>query len=450
MKRRSFIRHSALGTTAGLLFPHLLAGCKKEELGNFPEGFRIIVVGAGAAGLYAAKKMKEHGAEVVILEASGRIGGRIRKNESFADFPIDLGAEWIHGNKSLSHRLAQDVGFDVFEDEGEEAFWVNGQINSNHSSSILENIVGILDGDVLYSGPDISILQYAQQQGISQADLGILEFIAGEFGTSADRLSLLHTQREGENWSSGNKDFKFKRSYFDLINETVAASVIDDVLLNSPVTQVNYAGENVIATIADGTTFEADRILITASVAVLKSGSINFAPALPQPKLQAIQSIGMDAGMKVLLKFNQNFWNSKSLIGAENAPVYWNASYGKNGSDLILSAFVMGHKAETLSAMGQAAIPHLLSELDGIYNGQATSSFVEGLIQDWSQEPYVLGAYSYSSIGIGNQRAVLAESVDGRIHFAGEATATNGHFQTVQGALESGDREFLAMLQSVN
>jgi lysine-specific histone demethylase 1B len=60
----------------------------------------------------------------------------------------------------------------------------------------------------------------------------------------------------------------------------------------------------------------------------------------------------------------------------------------------------------------------------------------------------VRGAYSYSSIGIGNQRSILAESVNDRVHFAGEATDTNGHFQTVQGALESGEREFLAMLES--
>ncbi|MCF8464506.1 MAG: FAD-dependent oxidoreductase [Flavobacteriales bacterium] len=450
MHRRSFIRKSSLGVTAGLLFPHLLSGCKKDELGNFPDGFRIIVVGAGAAGLYAAKMMKDHGAEVVILEASDRIGGRIRKNDDFADFPIDLGAEWVHGNKSLSHRLAQNAGFQIFEDGGEEAYLINGQISPNYSSSVLENIVGILDGDLAYNGPDMSVLHYAQQQGISNSDLGILEYIAGEFGTSANRLSILFTQVDSENWSSGNKDFKFKRSYFDLINETVAASVIDDVLLNSPVTQINYSSEKVIATVASGSTFEADRILITASVAVLKTGAISFIPALPKAKLQAIQSIGMDAGMKILLKFSQNFWNSTSLIGAQNSPVYWHTTYGKNGSDLVLSAFVMGQKAEALSAMGQAAIPHVLSELDLIYNGQATASFVDGLIQDWSQEPYVLGAYSYSSLGIGNQRSILAQSVNGKVHFAGEATAINGHFQTVQGALESGEREFLAMLQSVN
>jgi len=450
MKRRSFIKKSSLGASALSVLPYWLSGCKKDELGTFPEGFKIIVVGAGAAGLYAAKKMKEQGAQVQILEASGLIGGRIRKNEDFADFPIDLGAEWIHGNKSLSHQLAQDSGFQFFEDQGEEAFLVNGQIQSNYSSSILENITGILDGDVGYNGPDISILQYAQQQGMASQDFGILEYIAGEFGTSAESLSLLHTQREGEAWSSGNKDFKFKRTYFDLLNEVIAPSVLEHVQFNSPVTSINYSAEKVVVTIENGDTFEADRVLITASLAVLKSGIISFSPALPTAKQQAIQSIGMDTGMKILLKFSQDFWSETSLIGADNAPVYWNTSYEKNGSDHVLSAFVMGNKAAQLTALGQDAISTLLGELDAVYNGQATATYLEGLIMDWGQEPYIRGAYSYSSLGIGNQRTVLAESIDNKVHFAGEATATNGHFQTVQGALESGEREFLAMLESVS
>ncbi len=449
MKRRSFIKKSTLGVSAVSVLPYWLSGCKKDQLGNFPEGFKIIVVGAGAAGLYAAKKMKEHGAQVDILEASDHIGGRIWKNDDFADFPIDLGAEWIHGKKSLSHQLAQDAAFDFSEDQGEEAFLVNGQVQNNYSSSILENIMGILDGDVTYSGPDISILQYAQQQGMASQDFGILEYIAGEFGTSAERLSLLYTQREEEAWSSGNKDFRFKRTYFDLINEVVVPSVLENIHLVSPVTSINYSAEKVEVTIENGDTFEADRVLITASVAVLKSGIISFSPALSTAKQQAIDSIGMDTGMKVLLKFSQDFWSGTSLIGAENAPVYWNASWGKGGSDHVLSAFVMGTKAEQLSVADEGIIPTLLNELDAVYNGQATASFLNGMIMDWGHQPYIRGAYSYSSLGIGNQRSILAESIENKVHFAGEATATNGHFQTVQGALESGEREFLAMLQSV-
>jgi len=449
MKRRNFLRTTALGTTAGLLLPAWLSGCKKDKLANFPEGFKILIVGAGAAGLYAAKKMKEHGAQVQILEASGVIGGRIRKTESFADFPIDLGAEWIHGKKSLSHKLAKDAGVQFYSDESDNGYLLNGSLQPSISNAQLEQIRAILEGEQTYSGADISVLQYAQQQGVAPSLFPMLEYISGEFGTSAERLSILNTPREAANWSSGSGDFKFKKTYFDLLRDVVAPTVINDVIFNAPVAQIDYAGSAVVATTENGDTYTADRILVTASVAVLKSGSIAFSPQLSQAKQTAIQNIGMDAGMKICMKFSQDFWSGNNVIGTELSPSYISSGYGKDGSDNVLTAFVMGNKAAHLSSLGNGAVQALITELDALYNGQASASLVDSLIMDWKQEPYIQGAYSYSTIGIGNSREILAQNVDGKAFFAGEATALNGHFQTVQGAMESGEREFESMLESV-
>ena len=449
MKRRTFIRNTALGTTAGLLLPAWLSGCRKEKLGNFPEGFKILVVGAGAAGLYAAKKMKEHGAEVQILEASEVIGGRIRKTEDFADYPIDLGAEWIHGKKSLSHQLASDAGVDFYKDNSDDAYLMNGSLQANISNAQLEQVWAILDGEQSYSGADISVLQYAQQQGFDSSLYPILEYISGDFGTSSQRLSILNTPREAENWSSGSGDFKFKKTYFDLLHDVIAPTVLDNVVFNAPVMQIDYSGSTVIATTENGDTFEADRILVTASVAVLKTGSIAFTPQLSQEKLSAIQSIGMDAGMKICMRFSQDFWDGSNIIGTDLSPSYISSAYGKNGSDNVLTAFVMGDKAAHLSSLGTGAVQVLTNELDVLFNGQASASLIDSLVMDWSQEPYVRGAYSYSTVGIGNSREVLAHSIGSKVYFAGEATALNGHYQTVQGAMESGEREFKHILESV-
>lgn len=448
MKRRVFARNTAIGTTGALLVPTWLQGCKKP-LGNFPEGFKIIVVGAGAAGLYAAKKMKEHGAEIQILEASSIIGGRIKKTDDFADYPIDLGAEWIHGQNSLTHGLATGSGVAFYEDNSSSKYYVNGVLQNDYSNSELEEINDLLEGDRNYSGSDISALSYAQQIGLDSSMYNLLEFLVGELGTSASRISIKNTGIEYQDWSSGGKDFKLKLSYFDMLQSTVATHVQEDVLLNSPVTEIDYNGETVQVTTEGGSVYQADRVLVTASIPVLRSGVITFNPALPQTKLNAISSIGMDAGIKICLKFSTDFWNGNNLIGAEKAPVYWSSAYGKDGTTPILTAFVMGEKAEYLSSIGQGAVQELLTELDGIYNGQATANFVNGLIQDWGKEPYIGGAYSYSTIGIGNSRSILAESLNDKLFFAGEATNFNGHFQTVQGAMESGEREFEKILCSV-
>lgn len=447
MKRRAFVQNSVVGLAGGLLLPSTLLGCKKQ-LGNFPEGFRVIVVGAGAAGLYAAKKMMEHGAEVAVLEATDRIGGRIRKLDGFADFGIDLGAEWIHGQRALTKDLAEAANFSLFEDQSETNYWIDGNLTGNISNAQLDQLNAILEGEQNYSGADVSLRTYASQIGLPTSYDGLLEAMAGEFGTRSSLLSLKYTPQEFENWSSGSKDFKFVRTQFDLVNEVVASSVQENIIFNSPVTEIDHSEETVRVRTTDNTIYEADRVLVTASLGVLKAGLIDFNPNLPTDKLDAIQSVGIDAGMKIFLKFNQNFWNGRSVNGASICPAYYDVGYGKGGNDHVLGAFLMGEKAEYLSSLGQGAIQPLLTELDGIFNGQATASLVASHIMDWGQEPYVRGAYSFSSLGIGNKRNALTTSVNNRLFFAGEATHTEGHFQTVHGALETGEREFEKILAS--
>lgn len=447
MKRRTFVHNSVVGLAGGLLLPSALVGCKKP-LGNFPEGFRVIVVGAGAAGLYAAKKMKEHGATVEILEATGVLGGRIRKLDGFADFGIDLGAEWIHGQRALSKDLAETANFSLFEDQSETNYWINGNLTGSISNAQLDQLNAILEGEQSYSGADVSLRSYASQIGLPTIHDGLLEAMAGEYGTRSSLLSLKYTPQEFENWSSGGKDFKFARTQFDFINNAIASSVQNDIIYNSPVATIDYDGNEVTVTTDDGTSYMADRVLVTVSLGVLKANLIDFQPALPSEKLAAIQAVGIDSGMKIFLKFSQNFWNGRSIGGASVCPAYYDVGYGKGGNDHVLGAFLMGEKAEYLSSLGQAAVQELLSELDSIFNGQATANFVDGHIMDWGAEPFVRGAYSYSSLGIGTKRSALADSVNGKLFFAGEATHTEGHFQTVHGALETGEREFEKILAS--
>ena len=91
----------------------------------------------------------------------------------------------------------------------------------------------------------------------------------------------------------------------------------------------------------------------------------------------------------------------------------------------------------------------LLQELDTMYNGQATASFVSSYIQNWTTNPFVKGAYSYSTIGMGNAREIAAQPVNKKIYFAGEAMNINGHHQTVHGAVETGYREVINMLNDI-
>ena len=112
----------------------------------------------------------------------------------------------------------------------------------------------------------------------------------------------------------------------------------------------------------------------------------------------------------------------------------------------------MGEQAEYLTSLGNdnAITTALLQELDAMYNRQATASFIASHVENWTTNPFVKGAYSYSTVGMGNARQIAAQSVNDKLFFAGEAMNVNGHHQTVQGAVETGYREVINVLNSIN
>ncbi|MFT5859614.1 MAG: monoamine oxidase [Flavobacteriaceae bacterium] len=138
------------------------------------------------------------------------------------------------------------------------------------------------------------------------------------------------------------------------------------------------------------------------------------------------------------------------MAGGEICAAYADEIIGKNGNDNVLLAFVMGHQAEHLTSLGSntAITNALLAELDAMYAGQATASFLTSHVENWTTSPFIKGAYSYSKIGIGNARSIAAESIQEKLFFAGEAMNLNGHHQTVQGAIETGYREVINILNS--
>lgn len=431
--RRHFIRSlSAAGLLIGL-DPFLLLGCRKADklLKHSFQG-SVLIIGAGAAGLYAAYVLKRLGIPCTVLEASDRIGGRMGKLEGFADFPIDLGAEWLHGRNSIMGDLASRMNERIYRDDSEGAYWSNGTI----SDALPEDIIAAFEADDL---PDVSYHDYAGQRGWLPAHAGLVEGLAGDQGASAHTLSAYWSVKEMENWSSGSSDHRFKRTYFDLLHDGIAVHVQDRVLLNTPVEQIAWSSSGVEARDTNGGIHTAEKCILTVPVTVLREGDITFVPALPAEKTTAFGKLGMGPGMKVFLKFTQRFFRP-FLVGGTVCAAYQDNGYGKDGSTPVLMAFPMGDQAAALHALGsdQAIVQALLAELDTMYGGQASAGFVEAHVQNWTAHPYIRGAYSYSTVGMGDARSVAARPLADTLFFAGEAMNTNGHFQTVHGAVETG------------
>jgi monoamine oxidase len=144
-----------------------------------------------------------------------------------------------------------------------------------------------------------------------------------------------------------------------------------------------------------------------------------------------------------VLKFSQRFWDARlgSIIGSGLVPEFWCPSARSSQRDFVLTAFVMGERAEQLSQQGSNAVRSVLAELDAVYGGVATARFQDAVIADWGKEPFIRGAYSFPIVGGGlAMRRTLAEPIQNKLFFAGEASHITGHSGTVHGAVETGRR----------
>ena len=368
MKRRTFLHNSLWGAMGGILIPGLsLSACSEDTLIDEEVNYqgKVLIIGAGAAGLYAGYLLKNKGIDFQILEASDRYGGRLGKLTGFADYPLDLGAQWLHGKNSIAGEWVSRSKVKITLDDSEEYFWYKSQIRESLPKDI--GSIFLRENNL----PDISFKEFAVREGFGDDYKNIVEAIAGDSGAAASRISAYWKIKEEEEWNSGDEDFKFQETYFDLINNEIVEGIKDNIVLNSIVKKIDYTGNLILVTDQSNNIYEADKIIITVPITILKSNTIQFAPALPVERTTAFSKIGMDAGMKVFLKFSDHFYHV-NILGGQICGAYADESIGKEGDSHILLAFIMGSQAEYLTALGSdsAIVAALLNELDTMYGWQ--------------------------------------------------------------------------------
>ncbi|OWP79447.1 flavin monoamine oxidase family protein [Flavobacterium oreochromis] len=433
MDRRKFLKHSTV-LGASVLIPSILTSCDSQAEEDNSKNVKVLIIGGGAAGLFAGYTLKKKGVSFKILEASSKYGGRLGKQSGFADFDIDQGAEWLHLENSIIGKIIKDTQTKITLDDVEVQYWYNNQIRPTLplKTDIFRN-----DNEVFQ---DISYLEHAHQKGLDNSYNHIIEAYAGDQGASSTNISAKWDNEEAKKSNSQEKNYKFGKTYFDVFEDYVVPFVKEDIKLNTIVKKIDYSGKSIEVTDVNGVTFVADKVIVTVPITILKSNDIAFKPSLPSEKTAAFQKIGMEAGMKVFLKFSKKFYPDNFIYGGSVCAAYGDVTIGKQTKDNILLAFVMGKQAQALSDLNtnEAITNALLKELDSMFDGKATQSFVKSSVQNFTKHPFIRGAYSYSPVGMGNAREILAQSVDGKIFFAGEATNLQGDHQTVHGAVATG------------
>ncbi|MEM7140739.1 MAG: NAD(P)/FAD-dependent oxidoreductase [Actinomycetota bacterium] len=458
---------------------------------------RVVVVGAGMAGLAAAKALYLSGVDVTVIEARDRVGGRTHTVD-LQGAAVDLGASWVHpGKASVLVQLFDELDVELLPASLDEivttASLFDRATGAFPGTDLVPTLTNLLltanfgdPGVVLTGPPDETFAamldRLAAADGASGAALdaatnateGLLGLFGGdELGPTPAAAWFGVGDGEGDDESAaegadadtetrapvdldealGEADFTdhFPDGGYGTLVDALADGL--DVLLDAPVAAIDADDDGVSVELEDGTQLEASHVLVTIPIGPLKTGLIRFTPELDADKQMAIDHIGMGEFEKVAVAYDEPWWHlddgPNSIVLADPNGRAWplvidlSAWYG---SPVLLATTPGTHARETSGLTEQERIDSLTDILRE-FGGDAAASPLASAASAWTTSPYTGGCYSNLNDpdASGDDMRALARPM-GRVLFAGEATDPN-EFATVDGAWLTGIREAKRLLR---
>ncbi len=424
----------------------------------------ILIIGAGAAGLMAAKILSAHGKKVLILEARERTGGRINSFQTEKGLQIlEAGAEFIHGNLPLTRKVLTEAKINMRPAGGR---MVNLRSKNKFPEPPPEHWQ-LLDTYLENSKEDISvhdfITKYFSEEKYTAISNTILGFVEGYDTADAHYASTFAFRDE---WSQigGEPQYRVDGGYIAM-TDFLAGEIINlggTIRLNTVVKKINHQQQNITAVCSDGKVYTADKCILTIPAGIMKAdvshpAFITFDPPLPEIQ-SAFENIGFGNIIKIIVTCNDLFWEKEKyqmqkmgfLFADAEIPTWWTQF---PDTAPVLTGWLAGPRAHAVRYKSDTEIKSIaMDSLAHIF--ALTQDDLKKMIRDckiinWSADIFSNGSYAYTTVNGNDSIAFLKNGIGSKLFFAGDAIYSGHSVGTVEAALTSAVEVTDRLLQQV-
>lgn len=419
----------------------------------------VIVIGAGAAGLMAAYTLTKARKNVTVLEARNRLGGRIHtiKNERLGH--IELGAEFVHGDLPVTLGLLHEAGIGTTSVGFE--MWQHHDGTFTQSDEFIEGFDAFLEklNELKQDMPMHDFLErYFTGERYTKMRDQIENYVSG-YDTANVRDVSAFALRNEYNHEDEDAQHRVNGGYITLIDYLAGfcRDAGNEILLNTVARHIHWSKDNVKVIATNGASYEAGKVIIALPLGVLQApeyaeGALQFDPPLTR-QTAAVNNIGFGSVIKILLEFDEVFWESESfkkqtganlstmgfLFSDEAIPTYWTQSPARSP---LLTGWIGGPPAfEMTNATNEEILQQTLTSLGTIFAIALEAlrlKLVSWHIANWTAEPFTYGSYAYDKVESPKARMLLQQAVDNTVYYIGEYLYDGPAMGTVEAALTSG------------
>lgn len=410
--------------------------------------FDVIVIGAGMAGITAARELSRRNLSVAVLEARDRIGGRIMTVEDFCDGPVEGGAEFVHGRKAatMPEVLAAGLSLRGSPQMRRTAFNLGGGTRwlpiacMNPGTWACAGMRGKLARS---EPPDLSAREFIEKHNYTGrarmlTEMTLLQHLPG----SADDVGVLGWVDDGVMDLQNRFNHRIVEGY-SALPRALAKGL--DIRLNATVESVDWRRSKVSVRLAGGELLEGRTAISTLPVGVLKSGAIRFEPGLPDSKQWALSQMEMGPITKILMLFQETFWPkwmemAASASGAVN--LYWSVFRNVKDRPAALTGYCIGPRSTALAEHDdETAIGIVMDDLKRMFPKTRPHDLLEDIrFVKWAEDPFACGGYTYLRPGGQGARESLKATDTGTLFWAGAGTESRPVSELVETAYLSGLR----------